>query len=401
MRSIRKIRFVFKNLHDLFEIFLPSKELPEKGKTRDTAKSILIFNWRDIKHRFAGGAEVYLHEIAKRLVRHGYNVTIFCGNDGRCQRSEVIDGVRIVRRGGFYLVYLWGFLYYLFKFRGRFDFIIDSQNGIPFFTPLFARIPVYCLIHHIHQEVFYRSLSRPLAFLASLLEKKAMPLVYKNTDFITVSPSSRKAIQRLRLTQRAIKIISPGVDLEKMKPGKKTKTPLILYLGRLKPYKSVDVLIRAFSLLARDFKEARLIIAGDGEERKKLESLVKRLALTERVVFKGKVLEKEKISLMQKAWVFVTPSFIEGWGLTTVEANACGTPVIASDVPGLRDSVLDGKTGFLFPYGNDKILAERILKLLTDRPLRKKMSLEARRWAENFSWEKSTARLIDILERRL
>ena len=107
-------------------------------------------------------------------------MTVFSGNDGTQERFETIDGVNIVRRGGFYLVYLWAFLYYMLRFRGRYDVVIDCENGIPFFTPLYVRKPLFCLMHHVHQEVFYHSLPKPLAWLASSLEKGQMPLVYRN-----------------------------------------------------------------------------------------------------------------------------------------------------------------------------------------------------------------------------
>jgi glycosyltransferase involved in cell wall biosynthesis len=137
--------------------------------------------------------------------------------------------------------------------------------------------------------------------------------------------------------------------------------------------------------------DAQLIIAGTGDAEKYLKDLAQGLGLTDQqVIFKGRVSEKEKINLLQKAWVLVNPSMMEGWGIVVIEANACGTPVIASDVPGLRDSVRNFKSGYLVPYGDIDGFAREILNIFQDNELRENMSKEARVWAENFPWEKSS-----------
>lgn len=362
-------------------------------------KRILIFNWRDTRHKFAGGAEVYTQQIAKRWAAQGHWVTIFCGNDRNSPNSEMIDGVEIIRRGGFYLVYVWAFLYYIFRFRNKYDIIIDCQNGIPFFTPFYAKEPVYCLMHHVHQEVFRRSLSKPLSALARFLEKNLMPVAYRKIPFITVSESSRQGIEELGLGKAGIWVVNPGVDLNSFIPGKKSSVPLILYLGRLKAYKSIDVLIHAFSVLVNVEPGAVLVIAGSGEETKNLKKIASDLRLgSDKVRFMGEVSEKEKIRLLQEAWVLVNPSLMEGWGIVAIEASACRTPIVASDVPGLRDSVKKFETGYLVPYGDSEALAEHILKIIRNRTLRERMGFAARLWAENFDWQKSSNIFLELIE---
>ena len=166
------LKFLIRIGVDFIEIFQP---LPKKTAVSPKAKQILIFNWRDLKHRYSGGAEVYLHEIAKQWVKMGSKVTLFCGNDGKCKRYEIIDGIEIIRRGGFYFVYIWAFLYYMLRFRGNYNVILDCENGIPFFTPLYAKEKIFCLVFHVHQEIFRRCLIKPLAAAVSFLEKKIMP----------------------------------------------------------------------------------------------------------------------------------------------------------------------------------------------------------------------------------
>ncbi len=391
-------RFIFRNLVDLFDLFSPIASLQESRiKNQESSKKILVFNWRDTTHSFAGGAESYIHELARRWVRAGHQVTQFSGNDSTQVREETIDGVHIVRRGGFYFVYVWAFFYYMFRFRGKYDLIIDCQNGIPFFTPFYAREQVYCLLHHVHQEVFNKFLSRPLALLASYLEKDLMPYVYRDTKFITVSNSSKKEMEDLGLGLAGIDVVFPGVDLTTLLPGQKSEEPTVLYLGRLKAYKSVDVLVRAFERVRKIIPSAKLVIAGGGEEELHLKELVKEKKLSRAVSFKGKVTDVEKLSLLQQAWVFVNPSMMEGWGITTIEANACGVPVVASNVPGLRESVQNPHTGYLVPYGDEEALAKRITEVLEQPELREAMGRNALIWAKNFDWELSTQKTLTLI----
>lgn len=381
-----QVKMFENNMADLFGLFLRLKT-PKVGQS--DRQRILIFNWRDTKHKWAGGAEVYIHELAKRFVKDGNSVTIFCGNVGKLPKNEVIEGIQIYRRGGFYMVYAWAAVYYLFKFRGKYDVIIDSENGIPFFTPLYSSKKKFLLIHHVHQEVFRKNLRKPFAQLAVFLEAKLMPVVYRNTQVITVSPSSKAEILKHKLTKTDPIVIYNGVDLDLFKPGVKSKTPTILYVGRLQRYKSIHVLLKAAKKILEAVPTAEIIIAGEGEERSRLMQLSKDLGLEGKVTFKGKVTEAEKIWLFQRAWVFVNPSLMEGWGITTIEANACGTAVVASNVPGLKDSVQDTKTGLLVPYGNADELSTAVIELIKNDRKRKKMSEESKVWVENFTWEKS------------
>lgn len=387
------LQFFLRVFVDLKDAFTPGK----KHSRTKTGKRILIFNWRDTKHAYAGGAEVYIQEIATRWAKNGAQVTIFCGSDGRSKRNEVIDGVQIIRRGGFYFVYIWAFVYYLLKFRGKYDYIIDCENGIPFFTPLYAREKIFLVIHHVHQEVFLTSLKKPFAQLALFLEMKLMPFIYRKVQIITVSESSRQEILEHGLTAIDPIVIYNGVDCKTFAPGKKVKHPLIIYIGRLKKYKNIAVLIRAMKKVSAQVPEAELIIAGDGEDMQRLKRLVKQLELTEIVSFFGKITHDEKIALYKKAWVFVNPSLREGWGITTIEANASATPVVASDVPGLRDSVRHAHTGFLVPFGDENAFSEKIALLIHDVKLRRKMSKEARNWAKTFSWEYSAQQLFSLM----
>jgi glycosyltransferase involved in cell wall biosynthesis len=215
-----------------------------------------------------------------------------------------------------------------------------------------------------------------------------MPIVYRNTQFITISNSSKEDIVNLNLTKKEVYIINPGINPEQLSPGEKSTNPTILSVGRLKAYKSINVLIKAFKIVSERVPEAELIIAGDGDCKKELESLAKELNLENNVRFLGKISEAEKVSLLQKAWVFVNPSMMEGWGITSIEANACGTPIVASNVQGLKDSVKDNFTGFLVEYGNVNEFGEKILSIIQNDDLRKEMEVNSIEWSKGFGWDK-------------
>jgi glycosyltransferase involved in cell wall biosynthesis/O-antigen/teichoic acid export membrane protein len=367
----------------LFSSYKPKK--PELHKL-----NFLIFNWRDTQHVWSGGAEVYIHEIAKQWVKDGHKVTLFCGNDGHHERNEVVDGVQIVRRGGFFTVYIWAFVYYVLRFRKLFDVVIDCENGVPFFTPLFVREPKFLLIFHVHQKVFREQLSFPLAQIAAFLESKVMPAVYKKQPVITISESSNHDIINLGLGEpKKIAIIEPGLDQVNYRMSQKTEYPSFLYLGRLKPYKNVDIAIKAFAKVLSKNSDARLTIAGQGESRKTLESLVNTLQIKDSVSFVGRVTEEEKITLLGSSWAALQPSSFEGWGITVIEANACGTPVIASNVEGLRDSVIANKTGILVSKLTSTAFAREMNTLVEDHEKRQELSTAAYSWSKQFNWENS------------
>ena len=386
------------NLLSLAKLFLKTKiSKPVKGKA-----NILIYNWRDTKHKWQGGAEVYVQEIAQRFVKKGYGVTVFCGNDGALKYDETVGGVKIVRRGGFFTLYFWAAVYYLLKFRSNFDFIIDCENGIPFYTPLYSTLPKILLIHHVHQQVFRENLPFPLKNIAVFLESDVMKSVYRDVKIVTVSQSSRNDILELGLnTNGEIDIISPGVNMRSYSRLKKFDYPTFCYLGRLMPYKNVDVLIRSFKNVVSEINNAKLIIAGKGQSEESLKILSEKLGLSKNVEFRGYVTDLEKKEILSRSWVMVQPSSFEGWGITVIEANASHTPVIASNTAGLRDSVVDGQTGILVKTGSVKELTRVMIALSEMNGYRKRLSENAYAWSRNFSWNSAVYRFINIIDNEI
>lgn len=395
-KSNFKIDIVSSNLADFFGLFNKPIQ-PTPGI--QTNLRILIYNWRDTKHIWAGGAEIYIHELAKRWIKKDYQVTLFCGSDRKSKSDEIVDGVYVIRRGGFFTVYPWALLYYIFHFRKKYDVIVDCENGIPFFTPIYSRLPKILLVHHVHQEIFRKRFGLILSTFAEFLEARLMPAIYRKVKMITVSQSSKKDMLKIGLGKNSpIEIVNPAIDPGKFSPGEKTTTPTVLYLGRLMPWKSIDTLVKAMKHVVKVIPDVKLEIAGFGESRYDLERLAKELCLLDTVEFLGKVSDETRHELMSRSWVFVYPSLKEGWGITAIEANASGTVVVASDVPGLRDSVKNPSSGILVEKENVERFAEKILLVLTDENLRKQLEKESVKWASNFTWDKSANIFLEIIE---
>jgi glycosyltransferase involved in cell wall biosynthesis len=218
-----------------------------------------------------------------------------------------------------------------------------------------------------------------------------MPLVYRRLPFITISKTTKDNLIALAIAENTISVVHCGIDHNLYKPNfqKKNDTPLILYLGRFKKYKRLDLLIHALPPLFERRPDLKFYIVGKGEEEDRLKKLSQELHLDENIVFQGFVSEDEKAYFLQKAWLLVTPSMNEGWGLTVVEANACGTPAIAFDVPGLRDSIVHGKTGLLIKENDFTLFVERIEHLIQNDTLRREMEKNSLAWSESFNWDKT------------
>lgn len=383
------------NIASIASLF--SNDKKEKA-WRNKQLRILIFNWRDTKHVFGGGAEVYIHELAKEWVKDGNKVTIFCGNDNRNPSNETINGINIIRRGGTYTVYFFAAVYYLFKLRRNHDIIIDCENGIPFFTPLYSRKPIVLLIHHIHQDVFRDFLKFPLKQIAGMLEGKLMPLLYWNKRVVTVSESSKKEIASLGfIKQENIDIIYNGVTEGKKDAYQKTLYPSFSYLGRLKDYKNVDIAIKAFAEVVKQHPTAKLVIAGQGEHFNELYTLTGNYGLHNNVEFLGRISEAQKAKLLAQSWAMLQPSQMEGWGISVIEANAHGTPVIASNVNGLKDSVKDSQTGLLVEVRNVQGFAAAMNSLIENNAYRFQLSQNALEWSTYFRWERSAESFYKVI----
>lgn len=361
---------------------------------------ILIFNWRDLKHSWAGGGEIYIFEQASRWVKMGHEVTVFCGQDIEkdLPTFEIIDGIKIYRKGGRYSLYLWSIWYYFTRLRGN-GVVVDVVNGIPFFTSLFCRVPKIAYVYHLHGNQFFYELPFPLSHVGFIIERFVFPFLYKHLPIIVISETTKKQLINIGFNKKNISIVYCGINkLNRMKNSiKKFSAPTILYLGRIKKYKRVDLLVKIFPKIIEKMPQARLIIAGWGTEASNIANLVMKSPLRRKITLLGPVSDAEKKSLLSKSWLFVNPSIGEGWGMAVIEANLHGTPAVSFDVSGLRESVLSGKTGLLAK--NEQNLINNIYILLNDNVLREKLSTNAKKWANTFNWDHSAKESLKILQK--
>ena len=366
---------------------------------------ILVLNWQDRENPQAGGAEVHLHEIFRRLVAWGHSVTLLCSAWPGCERRVTLDGIDVHRVGGRYSLSFAAPTYFRRRLRSEgFDVVVEDLNKVPFFSPLWAsEAPVALIVHHLFGTAAFKEASFPVAAATWLLERP-LPPIFRSVPTAAVSPSTVEDLVQRGIPRRGIEIIPNGVDLEVLSPSvgqEHFPEPTLLYLGRLKRYKRIDLVLRAVASLVQRGISCRFLVAGRGDDQPRLEGLRDSLDITENVEFVGFVSEAEKVELFRKAWINVITSVKEGWGISNLEAAACGTPTIASDVPGLRDSVVDGQTGFLVPHGDVEILIQRIEELLEDEEKRARLGKGARSFAEGFGWEKSARSMERFLQERV
>ncbi len=363
---------------------------------------ILVINWQDRSNPLAGGAEVHLHEVFSRIARRGHGVTLLCSRFEGAAAEETLDDMQVVRRGGRSLFnYAVPHAYRQFG-RGAFDVVVEDLNKIPFFTPLFVREPLVGIGHHLFRGSIYHEANPAVASYVFGMEWLALRLyARRRIPFLVNSPSTLEDFVDRGFLREALTIAYLAVDHELFRPTgvPKSPTPLIGCFGRLKRYKSIDVLLRALPPVVARIPALRVVIVGEGDDRTRLQKITRDLGLGGIVRFTGFISDREKVALLQQMWWKVATSVKEGWGLTVTEANACGTPVIASNVPGLRDAVQDGETGVLFPYGDSGALSAKLLELLEKSGERERMSRNALEYAATFTWDRAAATTIEVLER--
>lgn len=350
---------------------------------------LLLVNWQDRDNPQAGGAEIHLHEIFGRLAARGHDVSLLCGGWPGCDPTATLDAIAVTRVG----------TRHTFPFHARtafeasfaaahFDLMIEDVNKIPLYTPRWNGPPVVALVPHLFGGTAFQELAAPLASMVWLAERP-LGRAYRNVPFQAISMSTADDLALRGIPRNAVEVIYPGVDTVGYTPfdGTRSPTPVFAYLGRLKKYKGVHHVIRAFAAMAHP--TAVLEIAGAGDYRSSLEDLARSLDLGVRVRFLGRIDETEKIALLRRAWALVFASPKEGWGITNLEAAACGTPVVASNSPGIRESVRDGETGFLVPHGDARAMAAAMSQLADDSSLVHTLGLHARAFAETFTWERA------------
>lgn len=362
---------------------------------------VLAINWRDMKNPEAGGAEVHLHEILTHLVEWGHEAVQVSATFPNCTPEEKIDGVRVIRRGRWYDA---NFAIPLFLrkhlSRNRYDVILEDINKLPFFVPLVTDIPVVPVIPHLFGTTVFRETNALIASYVVLMEK-FIPIVFKKNKFMVISDSTKDDLVARGIDPERIEVILCGLDHSRYRNLELERfgVPTIVHLGRLRKYKSVEIAMKAFKMIREKLPEARLVIIGDGPHKPVLEREARHLGLGYSIEFKGYMDHEELVEFLNRSHLLLNASPKEGWGLTVVEANACGLPVVASNRPGLKDSVRDGMTGFLVEYGDGAAFATQALRLLEDGELWQQMSKNALERVKELTWERCARKTEELLKR--
>ena len=371
--------------------------------------NILILSWRGPGHPNAGGAEQVTFEHAKAWVKAGHEVYLFTSNFRGAKKEEILSGVRVKRRGRqFFDVQLRAFLWYVFgRKHPSFELVIDEFHGLPFFTPLYVRVRKLAFIHEIAGEVWkLNPWKKPFnmipAFFGTTLEPWLFKMIYRKIPFMTVSKSTRDDLTNWGINKKQITVIHNGVKLEnapKKLPGREFKRTA-MYLGALSEDKGIFDVINVFYQINRKDEDWQFWVVGKGSDLyiKRSKDKAKELSIMPKIKFWGFVSEKKKFELLARAHVLVNPSAKEGWGLVNIEANAMGVPVVGYDVAGMRDSVKSGKTGLLVEPGDDRAIAEAVVKLLYDKEKYSSLKDNAISWSKKFSWEKATQESLQLIE---
>jgi glycosyltransferase involved in cell wall biosynthesis len=203
---------------------------------------------------------------------------------------------------------------------------------------------------------------------------------------------------------KPVTVVPYGVDLRQFQPEAKRSRPepaegtsdevVIGAVARLSKEKGLHYLLEAFAAVAGSHPEARLLLAGEGPERGRLERLAARLGLGERVRFLGEAPHEQVPAVLQELDVFAMPSTWEGFGVAALEAEAMEVPVVASNIHGIPDVVVDGETGLLVPPRDPQALATALERLASDAGLRRRLGQAGRAFvAEHYSWEENTAQM--------
>lgn len=365
-----------------------------------TAPHLLAINFRDMAHPEAGGAELHLEQILLEAVARGWRVTwLASGFPGGAPESEH-RGIRVLRRGAW-----WDFNWVVpGVLRREFaapppDLVVEDINKVPCFTPWWTRSPVAAIVPHLFGHAAFAEAAAPVALYVVALEA-LIPSVYRPSRFVVISESTRDDLVRRGIAAGRITVVHCGLDHDAYRTDPavtKHERPTILFVGRLRRYKGVDWVMRALPGVLQRVPHARLQVIGDGPFEGALRDAAARLGVAEAVEFLGFLPRAEKVRRMQEAWVVVQPSPKEGWGLTVVEAGACGTAVVAADSPGLRDSVRRDETGLLVPFGDDAALTAALRRVIEDAALRERLAANGRAWSARFDWARCGRESLDAL----
>ncbi len=358
-------------------------------------RRIHMLAWRDLDDVEAGGSEVHAASVAAHWAEAGIEVVMRTSYAQGHPAREARDGYEVIRKAGRYMVFPRAALSEIGRRYGRRDALVEIWNGMPFFSPLWATGPRVVFLHHVHAEMWKMVLPPKLAHLGDTMESRIAPLLYRRSQIITLSPSSKQEMVELGFHDDRIEVIPPGLDPRFSPGGEPSPTALVLGVGRLMPVKRFDRLIRAVVAARRTAPDLTLALVGTGPDRNSLRDLVRSLDAESYVTFLGRVSDSELIDLYRRAWAVCSTSVREGWGMTLTEAAACGTPSLATRIPGHVDAVEEGVSGLL--ADDDAEIVTHLSALANDPALRARLRAGALIHASKFNWATTATRILNTL----
>jgi glycosyltransferase involved in cell wall biosynthesis len=337
----------------------------------------------------------------------GLDVTLRTSEAQGHPSSAERDGYHVLRKGRRYTVFPRSALSGLVGRRGRPDGMVEIWNGMPFFSPLWARGPRVVFLHHVHAEMWRMVLRPGRARAGEFVERRLAPPLYRRTRVVTLSESSRQEIvSMLKLRPGRVSVVRPGIDRRFTPAGTRSPHPLIVAVGRLVQVKRFELFMDAVAQVRRRAPDLRAVIVGEGYERARLESHRRALGAEEWLELPGFMDDDALLDLYRRAWVLASTSQREGWGMTISEAGACGTPAVVSRIAGHVDAVDDGVSGLVADVSADgggpgrggfTEFAEALLMIVTEPALRARLGRGARLRANQLSWEATAAQTLDVL----
>lgn len=359
------------------------KEMAQEMLARGV-KRIHVLAWRDLEDPDAGGSEIHADEFMRRWQEAGIDVLHRTSRAAGRPSETTRHGYRVIRRGGRVCVFPRTIADELLGRMGPYDAVVEIWNGVPWFTPVWCRKPRLVILHHVHEHMWEQTLPGPAAWFGRRLESSWAPLVYRNTETVTLCEDSQQDLLRLGWRTNRLHVAHAGVDSYFSPGGEKTHFPSAVAVGRLAPVKRFVDLFEQCARIRASIPNFQLTIVGEGPERPRLEHWIAENDAGRWVHLAGRVDRERLRALYRESWLVMSASLAEGWGLTLTEAGGCGTPSVATDIGGHRSAVRNGVTGLLAPLN---ALSERAIELLSVDTRRATMSEAAIAWARSLSWD--------------
>jgi glycosyltransferase involved in cell wall biosynthesis len=360
-------------------------------------RRVSMLAWRDLDDPEAGGSEIHASKVAELWGKAGIEVTMRTSYSPGSAQVSWRDGYRVIRKAGRYMVFPRAAFSEMMGWHGASDGTVEIWNGMPFFSPVWARRPTVVWLHHVHDSMWDMTLPPRLARLGRTMEFRVAPPLYRRSSIVTLSESSKdEIVDKLRLKPQTITVVPPGID-PRYSPGDgpKSEDPLVVAVGRLVPVKRFDLLIDALVAIKPRHPRLRAVIASEGYERDNLERQIAELDAGDWISLPGRIDDAALLDLYRRAWVVASASAHEGWGMTITEAAACGTPAVATRIAGHSDAIVDGRTGIL--VDDARGLAQALDRVLGDEAVRAGMTKAALEYATSFTWGATACGTLEVL----